>query len=182
MALLARSSGDAFGLCLFGEEVYSFSPPARRRSEVQRALVSLLAVQPAEGRTDIGGALRYIYERQRRPAVIFVVSDFIAPSCAEDLALLSARHDVVCVALRDELDFNVPAAGLVLFKDPESGRSCIVDTSSRRVREALSTAHETRRETLRRDCARVGVELFEIDEDPLGPLRTLMHQRAARRG
>ena len=182
MALLARSSGDAFGLCLFGDTVTSYTPPARRRSQVQQALLTLLSVRPSTGGTAIGAALRHIHERQRRPAVVFVVSDFVAPPFSDDLGLLALRHDVVCVALRDELDHTLPNAGLVLFKDPESGRSAVIDTSSPKVRRALTRAEETRRETLRRDCRRLGASLIEIDEDPLSPLRALMEKRATRRG
>ena len=181
MALLARASGDAFGLCLFGETVSSFTAPGRRRTELQRSLVTLLGVKPTGGGTNIGAALHHINARQRRPAVIFVVSDFVAPPFGEELALLSVRHDVICVALRDTLDVAVPRAGLVMFKDPESERACIIDTSSRSVREALAFANEIRRESLRRECRRVGAALIEIDDDPLGPLQALMQQRLTRR-
>ena len=181
MALLARASGDAFGLCLFGETVSSFTAPGRRRTELQRSLVTLLGVKPTGGGTNIGAALHHINARQRRPAVIFVVSDFVAPPFGEELALLSVRHDVICVALRDTLDVAVPRAGLVMFKDPESERACIIDTSSRSVREALAFANEIRRESLRRECRRVGAALIEIDDNPLGPLQALMQQRLTRR-
>jgi len=181
ITLLARSSGDAIGLCLFGDTVIHHSPPARRRSEVQRCLATLLGASTTSGQTDIGSALRFLSERQRKTAVIFVVSDFISTPFSTDLQLLSRKHDVVCVALRDTLDYDLPAVGLVMLKDPESGRAHLVDTSSQGVRAALTFADETRRAGLRRVCEVAGADWIEIDADPLPPLAALMRHRAARR-
>lgn len=181
ITMLARSSGDAIGLCLFGEEVIHHTPPARRRSEVQRCLTTLLGVSAAHGRTDIGGALRFLSERQRKSAVIFLVSDFISAPFSSDLQLLARKHDVVCVALRDPLDFDLPAVGLATFKDPETGRACLIDTSAQSVRTALAFSDETRRAGLRRACELAGADLIEIVEDPLSPLAALMHRRTLRR-
>ena len=180
IAILARTNGDSLGLCLFGDRVVHYTPPRRARTQTERILLSLLEAEPVTGSTDVGGALRFIHERQRRPAIVFVASDFIAPPFGSDLAALAARHDVVCVALRDRLDSALPSAGLVSFCDPESGAVSDVDTSSLEVQAALKRAQDLRISGVRAACDRAGAALIEIDADPLTPLAQLMNRRAAR--
>jgi hypothetical protein len=112
---------------------------------------------------------------------MFVVSDFIAPPFTEELRRLAARHDVVCVALRDRLDTELPAAGLVALKDPESGQTVVLDTSSARVKRALADSQRLRIEDLSHAVTRVGGALIEVDADPVGPLARLMQRRSSQR-
>jgi len=181
IAHLARTTGDAVGLLLFGDRVVEFIPPQRARTQVQRVLFALLGARPLGGTTDIAGALRYLSEHQRRAALTFVVSDFVAPPFTEELNRLCARHDVVCVALRDRLDVELPAAGLVALTDPETGQTVVVDTTSPRVRRGLSETQNSRLAELNTQVARCGGSLIQIDTDPVGALARLMQRRTAER-
>lgn len=181
IALLARTSGDAVGLLLFGERVLDFVPPQRARTQVQRIILKLLEAQPLTGATDIAGALTHLAEHQRRAALIFVVSDFVAPPFGQALGRLALRHDVVLVALRDPLDAALPAAGLVTLTDPESGVDVVVDTSAAGVKAALEGAQSARLARVANEAMASGATLIEVENDPVGALSRLMRRRAAQR-
>lgn len=72
---------------------------------------------------------------------MFVLSDFLGQDVAaleKTLKLVGRRHDVVCLKIGDPLEQDVPRAGLVEFRDPETGERVLVNTSSRAWREAFT--------------------------------------------
>ena len=181
ISVLARLCGDALGLCLYGEGVLEFLPARAARSQFQAVMLRLLAERRLRPGSDTAGALRAIAERQRRRAVIFLLSDFFCPPFEEELRRLAARHDVICALLSDPADAQPPAAGIVEFIDAESGERCTRDLS-REARRVLSEAHAGRVSELQALCRRSGADLLVVAEHPLQELARLMRERARRAG
>ena len=67
---------------------------------------------PSGQGTDLAAALGYLDRVQRRGAIIFLISDFLAPDFALPLASLARRHDVVAVSLADAFKREVIAEGV----------------------------------------------------------------------
>ena len=65
------------------------------------------------------------------------------------------RHDLIAVRVTDPREEELPAVGLLRVEDAETGERLLVDTSSRRVRDAYAAAAVQRREAVRQ-LARVG--------------------------
>src|SRR3989442_6630175 len=75
----ALENGDRAGLLLFTDRVERFVPPRRGRKHALRLISEALAFQPSGRGTDIALALRDVTRLLRRRAVVFVVSEFLAP-------------------------------------------------------------------------------------------------------
>lgn len=174
---LARSARDAIGICLFADQVYSLVPPKRSRHQFDRVLLELMAQKDLPPGTDLRLALQEVLRHQRRPALMFLVSDFLCEPFFEELRPLAARHDVVCVHLEDPLDFELPKVGLLETKGSEDGRRLLVDTYSRRGRRSLLKRYRERSQRLAEQVKSAGADLITVDADPLQPLIQLMHRR-----
>ncbi|MFM9958010.1 MAG: DUF58 domain-containing protein [Phycisphaerales bacterium] len=139
--------------------------------------------------TDVPGALEHLRRTLKKRAVVFVVSDFLvegaatgvrrlseptssstlstgAPSRFEtNLKLLARRHDVICCSIDDPRERTLPRAGLVELEDAETGERFTVDTSSGSVRRAYEAMGLRRREHLRVQFRRMGIDHVEASTD-----------------
>jgi uncharacterized protein (DUF58 family) len=182
IAMLAHRAQDQIGTCLFSNEVVHYLPPKPSNVQFHRVLAALLRPPPAPKETDIASVVKHLSEYLTRPALVFLISDFYAPPFDDALALLARRHDVICTVVEDALDAKIPNAGLVTFRDPESGETLMVDTSSARVRAALEARHAQRISDLEARCRHVDASLLRLNEQPLAALSRFMHHREGSRG
>ncbi|ACB34581.1 protein of unknown function DUF58 [Leptothrix cholodnii SP-6] len=144
--------------------------------------------RPAISRTDeatrLADLLQAAEHRLRRRCTVLVVSDFISqPGWQAPLGRLALRHDVLAVRLSDPSEHELPAAGLVLLRDAESGEELLVDTDDPALRArhaALAQAHERR---VLDGLAGAGVDTLELGtaEPLLEALRRFLALRRLRR-
>jgi len=183
LALTAIRNQDKIGLILFSDKIVKYIPPRKGRDSVMRLVREVLAAEDeASGGTDIGAALRFLNGVQKRRAVVFLVSDFLASSSAyESLLRATARHhDMVCVPVGDPAERNLPDVGLVELEDPETGELALVDTSSAKVRKAFAERAEAEEEELRRFFLKTGIDTLSISTDRpyIDAVRSLFKRRA----
>ena len=149
----AIASRDRVGLATFGDAVRTFLPPRKGRRHGTRVVRDLLAAgtaewagseAPAEGATDLAGALERVRRGARHRAVIFVVADFLglAPGGPDARALrrLSLAHEVVPVVITDPAERRLVDVGPVRVRDPETGLTGWIDTGRPAVRRAYADA------------------------------------------
>ena len=183
LALTAIRNQDKIGLILFSDKIVKYIPPRKGRDSVMRLVREVLAAEDeASGGTDIGAALRFLNGVQKRRAVVFLVSDFLAPRNAyESLLRATARHhDMVCVPVGDPAERNLPDVGIVELEDPETGELALVDTSSAKVRKAFAERAEAEEEELRRFFLKTGIDTLSISTDRpyIDAVRSLFKRRA----
>ena len=182
LALSAVKNNDKVGLILFSDEVELFVPPAKGRRHVLRVVREILYYRPRGTRTDLAAALDHMSRAQKRRAVVFVLSDFLARGYQRSLSVASRRHDVVALRLRDEREETLPRVGVVAMRDLETGEEVLIDTSSSRVREGFQ--REVRRSEAEFAAivrhARVDHEVLRTDEDVVRPLASFFKRRLAR--
>ena len=97
-----------------------------------------------------------------------------------DWNVLARRHDLTALMLRDPRDEALPAVGWVELEDLESGRRSLVNTGSRRVREAYLDDSRERRRAAERTLSRARCPVIEILTDR-SYLPVLMRYFSARR-
>jgi uncharacterized protein (DUF58 family) len=150
------------GLILFTDRIERYIAPQKGRNRALQVIRELLVFEPQGRGTDIAGATDYLNKMLAHKAIIFVVSDFLAPEIERPLKLLAQRHDVVAVTVEDPSEVVLPDIGLARLVDPETGETIDVDTSDPRVREAfdqnVSEERDKRKHLLRR---------LAIDEVPV---------------
>ncbi len=185
LALTAIRNQDKIGLILFSDHIVKYIPPRKGRDSVMRLVREVLAAEDeAQGGTDLEGALKFLNGVQKRRAVVFLVSDFMGTGSCENLIRATARHhDLVCVNVSDKAESTLPDVGLVEMEDAETGDLVLVDTSSRRVREAFAENARVEREEKMRFFKKEGIDVLSLDTATayINDVRALFKRRARKR-
>ena len=192
LALSAVRNNDRVGLLIFTDRIEHFVPPKKGRRHVLRLIRDVLAFRPSGRGTDLAGALEYAARVLRHRAIVFVLSDFIPTSVPSEatpddararfervLRATARRHDVVAISLTDTAEEELPDVGLLVLRDPETGRVVPIDTSAARVRSAYALLVDREREQLRRLFRRQAVDEVEVrtDESYIRPLLAFFRRR-----
>lgn len=164
LAFSATRNNDRIGLILFSDQVEKYIPPRKgTTAHILRMIREILYHIPQSRKTDARPALDFLNHTTTRKAVTFLISDFIFSENAEKpLKITARRHDLIAVAIADRHEQMWPKAGLIEWRDPESGGRILVDTSSTAVRTALLLTQEQQREILQRTLRRAGIDTIEL--------------------
>lgn len=183
LAFSAIRNNDKVGLILFSDHVERFVPPRKGTRHVLRVVRELLYHETAGRHTDIGVALRHCERVLHRRSVIFLISDFQSPDFARPLGVVSRRNDVIPVRVTDAAEQALPPIGYVEVFDPETGRQCLVDTRSRRLRRRMQAHAIEKRARLIGQFRRRGLDLIDVrtGESFVEPLRRFFREREVRR-
>ncbi len=182
LAFSAIQNNDRVGLLTFSGEVEKLIPPSKGRKHVLRVVRELLFSAPQGRRTNIALAIDTLNKVLKRRAIVFLVSDFIAPDLRRPLMLANRRHDLVVVRLGDTREEELPSAGILSLHDAETGERMLVDTSSRAVRERFAEYNRRRRMDLDRMFVSQGIDNIQVrtGEPYLEPIMRFFRMRAKR--
>jgi uncharacterized protein (DUF58 family) len=180
----ALENGDRAGLLLFTDRIERYVPPRKGKKHGLRLISEALAFPPAGRGTDLAAALGHLTTAQRRRAVVFVVSDFLADGYESALAVLSRRHDVVPVVVSDPVEEELPQLrGLWPLLDAESGETVLLDLTDPETRKAYSLSARERAEKRDRIFRKLSLEAVRVrpGDDYVAPLAALFRARSRRR-
>jgi uncharacterized protein (DUF58 family) len=165
LALSALRNNDRVGLVMLTDRVERLVPPKKGRGHVLRLVTEILDFQPRGTGTDLAAGLQALNQMYRRKAVVFLLSDGFARGYEQALGITARRHDVNLFRLQDPLDRELPAAGLVSARDPETGREVLADWSDPRLR--LRFREEAAKALARQDVAirRQGADVQTLPTD-----------------
>lgn len=163
LAFCAVANRDRVGLLAFGDRVERAVPPAKGPRHALRIIRDLLAFTPADRRTSLPAVLGHLNRAQRRPAVVFLIGDFLGPPAERDVRLTARRHDLILVSITDPRERELPPAGFVRLRDAETGAVRLIDTGRAGVRTAYAESAARRRATLARLATSSGAGLIEAD-------------------
>lgn len=158
----AVKKGDRAGVLIFTDHVEHFIPPRKGSRHALRLIRELLAFEPEHSGTRFMAAAEHITHVLRRRSLVFMVSDFLGPDLEPAVRRLAPRHDLVAIDMSDPRDLELAPAGLMDVEDPETGRTMLIDTSSRRVREAYRTAMLDAAEQRARILERLGIDRLTL--------------------
>jgi uncharacterized protein (DUF58 family) len=179
LAMTAVRSNDRVGIALFTDRVERFVPPQKGKTHVRRVIRELLSFEPAGAGTDLRAALEFVNRVQRRRAVLFLVSDFVAPAYRPALRVAARRHDAIAIQLVDPRERELPDVGLVTLREAETGRWTFADTSAPGVRQAFHRRARAFDRELEVTFRQDGVELIRLETDRswVGPLLAFFRRR-----
>ncbi len=185
LATAAVRNGDRVGLAMVSDRIETELPPGGGDRHLARVVRALVATPTASRRTDLAVGLGRLGRSTRR-ALVVVLSDFLPVGSLTPGVWRRAarRHEVLALRMVEPREEALPDAGLIDLEDAERGTRRVVDSGSRRVREAYARAADDRRAAFRQWCASIGIAGFDIPtaSDPIGPLTRIFHGRAAARG
>jgi uncharacterized protein (DUF58 family) len=180
----ALENGDRAGLLLFSDRIERYVPPRRGKKHGLRLITEALAFKPRGRGTNLAGALGHLTTAQRRRAVVFVVSDFLAGGYESALAVLSRRHDVVPVVVSDPIEEKLPLlGGLWPLADAETGELVMVDLGDARTRRLYEERSKERVEKRDKIFRRLSLDAVQVSpgDDYVAPLAALFRARIRRR-
>jgi uncharacterized protein (DUF58 family) len=164
VAFSAIKNNDRVGLYIVTDKVERFVPPKKGRRHVLRVIGEILAFQPTSRGTNLAVGLDFLGKVARRRSVVFLVSDFLSEGWERAMQITRQRHELVPVVVGDPLEQALPAVGLIMLEDLESGELVELDTSGAAgghyARAARAAA--TQRELALR---RVNVDYVELQTD-----------------
>jgi uncharacterized protein (DUF58 family) len=184
-ALLAFSAilnNDKVGLIIFTDRVEKHIPPKKGREHVLRVIREILFFEPQGTGTDLNAALEFLGRITTKRGVVFLISDFFAAGYDKTLSIISRRHDMVALAVRDRLELDPPKAGLAEVRDMETGAQGLVDLSDASVRRAYLRRVEHLLSTAKSVMKKAGVDFLELlTDEPYESALTGFFARRARR-
>jgi uncharacterized protein (DUF58 family) len=136
LALAAIRNKDRVGLLLFASQPERYLRPAAGPTHVLRVVREILWAHPQTHGTDVGAAMEYLSGVQKRRATVFLISDFLTSGLGGPLRAAARRHDIIAIRVREPVDSDLPAAGIVSLRDAETGQLTLVDSGSAAVRAA----------------------------------------------
>jgi len=164
---LTVRGGNRVAASLFGPDAVVI-PPRSGRS----AALALLRRLEQRGRaadgpsTTLAEALRRIRLTAKRRGLVVLITDLIDQSpWQRELRALALRHEVVVVEVRDPRESSLPAVGLLMLVDPETGQRVEVQTSNAAVRARFAEAAAARQAENARQVRAAGASHLVLSTD-----------------
>lgn len=178
----AIKNNDKVGLILFSDDVEKYVVPKKGKSHVLRLVRELLYTSPKHNGTSIKNALDYLLKVAKRKSVVFIISDFIDDEYWSSLKVVNRKHDMIGIRLFDPAEQLFPDLGVLKVRDPESGSSFWIDTSSKREIEKLESKIKSDFNLFQKQAKKIGFDIISVstDGDFVEPLISLFRKRNKR--
>lgn len=181
LAFSAIQNNDKIGVIFFSDHIEKYIPPKKGRRHILYIIREMLDFHPESRRTDLAEATATLTRVMKRRCTSFLISDFYdRKDFSRQLQIANRKHDVVAIQVYDPIDRQLSDVGMVKVTDAETGHEMIIDTSSRRVRQAHNKYWMDREERLRKTFARSKVDWISVatDQDYIKSLMLLFKQRS----
>src|SRR5699024_850379 len=162
LAFSAISNNDKVGAIFFSNQIEKYIPPKKGKSHILLIIRQLLSLEPKGTGTDIGEALRFFNNANKKKSIVFLASDFLASGYEHALTLASRKHDLIGIHVYDQRDRNLPDVGMIKMMDSESGIEQWVDTSNKAIRKYYTDKFEEHRQYCKEAFIKSRAELLSM--------------------
>lgn len=182
LAFSAIQNNDKIGVIFFSDRIEKYIPPKKGRRHILYIIREMLSFQPQSKRTNVGMAMEYLTRIMKRRCTAFVLSDFY---CREDFQhqaqIANRKHDLVAIQVYDPLAKRLPDVGLMKIRDAETSHEMVIDTSSKKLRQAHARYWLEREESLNELFAKSKIDWISVatNEDYVRPMMSLFAQRGS---
>jgi uncharacterized protein (DUF58 family) len=165
LGFAAITHNDRVGLLLVSDKVEHFVPPSRGRTHLLRLLRDLIDSDFSSRRTSLVEGARFLLRTMPRRTLVFWISDFQDTLEPRDFRVLSRRHELTALVLRDPADSAMPGSGWTMLEDLESGGTRLVHLGSKGLRERYAADDQQRSASAARVLSDVRCPVLEISTD-----------------
>jgi uncharacterized protein (DUF58 family) len=171
VGFLTARQGNRLGTMLATPTGTITRPPRSGRTPLLARLHELAAYKAPDAGAgsppaDLTAAMDSLGRVARRRGLVVVLSDFLEPRDWErHFRSLAAFHDVLAIEVVDPRELELPAVGLLMLVDPETGRRVEVQTRSAQLRARFAAAAANQRSAIASAIRRSGVEHLQLRTD-----------------
>jgi uncharacterized protein (DUF58 family) len=183
LAFSAVANGDRCGLIMYSDRLEKFLPPRKGRNRALEILREILYHEPRGKTTSLSGACEYAGKILKKRSVVFLLSDFLDSGYEKEMAILSKKHDLIAMQVLDESELELPEAGVLRMRDPETGRVEYVNTASLALRKAYKAKVDLEQQALNARLKAMSCDhiLFRNHDSYVRVLRQFFVLRSKRR-
>lgn len=127
----AIKNQDSFSYYLFANKLYKRIKPTKKFRSIYKMADEIDKFNPLGKKADFKLLADLLYKIKRK-SIIFIISDFIDEF---DFKLLSKKHEIIAVIIRDKLEEDPVEAGFINLLDPQNFESAVVDLDSKTKKE-----------------------------------------------
>jgi uncharacterized protein (DUF58 family) len=137
LAYSAIENNDKIGVVFYSDKIEKYIPPLKGRKHILYIIRELLELEPEGTGTNLANALEFLVNTQKKRCSVFVLSDFIAQlDYKKTMMIASRKHELAAIQVYDRFMEQLPDVGLLKVSDSETGDEMVVDSSSKKVRNA----------------------------------------------
>jgi len=116
----AVKNGDLFSNIIFADKLYEMSKANKKFFAIEDAVTKVESFDMLGKNSNYHAFTDTLYKRIKRKTLLFIISDFVGNI---DLALLSKKHDVVALIVRDKFEEKPAELGYIRLMDMEGSQS-----------------------------------------------------------
>ena len=135
----AVKNSDLFSHMLFADRLYDLSKPSKKLFSVHKAVDEITAFEPLGKVADYEALTQTLNNRLKKKALLFIISDFVGDV---DLKLLSKKHDVFAVIVRDKFEEDPSELGYLRLVDMETRQSFEGNIDASALKQYKKALHE----------------------------------------
>ena len=134
------------------------SKPSKKLFSVHKAVEEIIKFDPLGKEGDFKALVKTLNDRLKKKALLFIISDFVGDI---DLKLLSKKHDVFAVMVRDRFEEDPSELGYLRLIDMESKESFEGDIDSSTLKSYKKALHDND-EKLYKQFKKQGIRFTKI--------------------
>jgi len=154
----AIKNTDLFTHMIFADRLYDVSKPSKKLFAVHQAVEKIVAFEPLGKEADFTALVEMLHQRLKKKSLLFIVSDFVGEI---DLKLLSKKHDIFAVIIRDKFEEDPSALGQIRLIDMQSKQSFEGDIDSGVLQNYKKALHDND-EKLYKQFKKQGIRFAKI--------------------
>lgn len=127
LAFSAIRNNDQVGTVFFTDQIEKIIPLKGGKNQLLTIIRELLTYEPRSKGTDLRAVLNFFNKIQKKPAIVFLISDFLCAGFEKELKMTGRKHDLLLLRIIDPAEERLPAGAIFNFRDLETGETIVVD-------------------------------------------------------
>ncbi len=138
LAFSAVKNGDLFTSFIYTDEIKSDIKPTKNIHAVEKLVENILSFDSIGEKIDAQNLSKILFQKIKRRSIIFVIGDFFDQF---DFKILSKKHEVVALIVRDRLEENPPEFGMVDLIDPQNLSGSLMHIDQKTIKRYKDKLH-----------------------------------------
>jgi uncharacterized protein (DUF58 family) len=121
LGYICAAQGDNFSSYLANETVTLNTKKTKKLLGVEKMIETIANYNPIGNKVNYKNIVNNLYKQIQKKSILFLIGDFFNFK-DESINLLTKKHEVIVIIVRDEFEENPTAIGNVNFTDPSSSQ------------------------------------------------------------